>query len=134
MKFTAKTIYTIKLFIDLGEHFNEGYISLNDVSRRKDIPKKFIEQIIPLFKNTNLITGTRGNKGGYKLLKNPNSISLKDIVSVTEKDLFNSKSNYSPLDLSINDLDLYIDNYFKNLNLKQLIDNQIEAYSNNYDI
>ena len=39
MRLSSKTITAIKLFVDLGEHYDEGYITLIDVAKRKDLSK-----------------------------------------------------------------------------------------------
>ena len=75
MKLSSKTISAIILFIDLCEHYDEGFINLKDISKRKDISAKFLEQIIPLYKSSNLLLVSRGNQGGYKLNQNPKNIS-----------------------------------------------------------
>ena len=54
MKLSSKSITAIKMFIDLGEHYEEGFISLVDIAKRKDLSKKFLEQIVPLFKKKDL--------------------------------------------------------------------------------
>ena len=77
MKLSSKTITAIKMFIDLGEHYEEGYISLVDIAKRKDVSKKFLEQIVPLYKANGLLLGARGNQGGYRLSKTPNEISFQ---------------------------------------------------------
>ena len=87
MKLSSKTITAIKMFIDLGEHYDEGYISLVDIANRKELSKKFLEQIVPLYKVNGLLLGTRGNQGGYRLAKSPNEITLKDIIYISENGL-----------------------------------------------
>ena len=134
MKLSSKSLTAIKLFIDLGEHSDEGFISLLDVSKRKDISKKFLEQIVPLFKNNGLLIGNRGNQGGYKLAKDINKITLKDILYVTEASFSKETTNYSPVDTIMDELDLLIDNKLSSITLKKLIDLQFDVYSNNYCI
>ena len=46
MKLSSKSITAIKMFIDLGEHYEEGFISLIDIAKRKDLSKKFRDNII----------------------------------------------------------------------------------------
>ena len=46
MKLSSRTITAIKMFIDLGEHYEDGFISLVDIANRKDVSKKFLEQIM----------------------------------------------------------------------------------------
>lgn len=134
MKLSSKTITAIKMFVDLGEHYEEGFISLLDISKRKDLSKKFLEQIVPLYKSNGLLIGGRGNQGGYKLSKNPNSITLKDIIYVTENNLSKSESQNTTLDLVISGVDNLLDTYFSSISLSKLVEDELESYVNNYCI
>lgn len=134
MKLSSKTITAIKMFVDLGEHYEEGFISLLDISKRKDLSKKFLEQIVPLYKSNGLLIGGRGNQGGYKLSKNPNSITLKDIIYVTENNLSKSESQNNTIDLVISGVDNLLDNYFSSISLSKLVEDELESYVNNYCI
>ena len=134
MKLSSKTITAIKMFIDLGEHYEEGFISLLDISKRKDLSKKFLEQIVPLYKSNGLLIGGRGNQGGYKLSKNPNSITLKNIIYVTENNLSKSESQNTTLDLVISGVDNLLDTYFSSISLSKLVEDELESYVNNYCI
>ena len=134
MKLSSKSITAIKMFIDLGEHYSENYISLLDISKRKDISKKFLEQIVPLYKNAGLILGNRGNQGGYRLAKTPNQITLKDIVYVTENIFGKINSGSLPIDEAFDDLDSLMDEYLTKISLENLVEKQILSYSNSYYI
>ena len=124
MKLSSRTITAIKMFIDLGEHYEEGYISLVDIAKRKELSKKFLEQIVPLYKSNNLLLGNRGNQGGYHLSKAPNQISLKDIVSISELSL--EKTSYSDSTISniTDSIDNLLDGYLANMTLDKLIEKE----------
>ena len=134
MKLSSRTITAIKMFIDLGEHYEEGYISLVDIANRKDLSKKFLEQIVPLYKTNDLLLGNRGNQGGYRLAKSPNQISLKDIVYISETNLGKNSSNDYIINDIVDGLDKLIDDYFANITLDTLIEKEQSSYSNNYCI
>ena len=134
MKLSSKSITAIKMFIDLGEHYSENYISLLDISKRKDISKKFLEQIVPLYKNAGLILGNRGNQGGYRLAKTPNQITLKDIVYITENIFGKINSGSLPIDETFDNLDSLMDEYLTKITLENLVEKQILSYSNSYCI
>ena len=134
MKLSSKTITAIKMFIDLGEQYENGFISLKDIAQRKDLSKKFLEQIVPSFKNSGLLLGNRGNQGGYKLAKSPNKIYLKDIIYVFENNLTKENIGYAPIDNVINEVDQLLDDYFSQVTLAKLIDDQRESYLNDYSI
>ena len=134
MKLSSRTITAIKMFIDLGEHYEEGFISLVDIAKRKELSKKFLEQIVPLYKSNNLLLGNRGNQGGYRLSKAPNQISLKDIVSISELSL--EKTSYSDPTISniTDNLDNLLDEYLSKTTLDKLIEMEQSLYSNSYCI
>ncbi len=122
------------MFIDLGEHYDQGFVSLVDIAKRKELSKKFLEQIVPVFKNNNLLICNRGNQGGYKLAKSPNKITLKDIVYLTENNLNESNENNGSIDTVLNEVDNLLDKYFSNVSLIKLIELEKESYLNNYSI
>ena len=122
------------MFIDLGEHYDQGFVSLVDIAKRKELSKKFLEQIVPLFKNNNLLICNRGNQGGYKLAKSPNQITLKDIVYLTENNLMENNENNGSIDSVLNDVDNLLNKYFSSITLAKLIELEKESYLNNYSI
>ena len=134
MKLSSKTITAIKMFIDLGEQFENGFISLKDIAQRKDLSKKFLEQIVPSYKNAGLLLGNRGNQGGYKLAKSPNQISLKDIIYIQENNLAKESVGFAPIDKAIEKADDLLDDYFSKISLTKLIEDQRESYLNDYSI
>ena len=134
MKLSSKTITAIKMFIDLGEHYEEGYISLVDIANRKELSKKFLEQIVPLYKVSGLLLGTRGNQGGYRLAKSPNEVTLKDIIYVSEIWLGKENVGYAPIDDFLNQIDKHLEIYLEKKTLANLIESLNESYSNNYII
>ncbi|MBO7573378.1 MAG: Rrf2 family transcriptional regulator [Bacilli bacterium] len=134
MKLSSKTITAIKMFIDLGEQYENGFISLKDIAQRKDLSKKFLEQIMPSYKNAGLLLGNRGNQGGYKLAKSPNQISLKDIIYIQENSLAKELVNYASIDSAIEKADELLDDYFSKISLAKLIEDQRESYLNDYSI
>ena len=134
MKISSKGITAVKLFLDLGEHYEEGFVSLIDVSKRKDISKKFLEQIVPIFKNNGLLQVKGGNQGGYRLAKEPKYISLWDILYLTESVFVAVSSGCSPLDEAFSSVDRELENYLSSITLESLVEKQIESYANMWSI
>ena len=134
MKLSSKTITAIKMFIDLGEHYEEGYISLADIAKRKEISKKFLEQIVPVYKNSGLLLCARGNQGGYRLSKPKNEITLKDIIYVSESSLSKENVGYAPIDNFLSEIDQHLELYLEKKTLAKLIEDAGESYINNYII
>ena len=84
MKISTKGRYVLRMLLDLAEHRGEGYIALKDIAKRQGISKKYLEQIIPLLNNTDILVASRGYQGGYMLAKSPDMYTVGDILRVTE--------------------------------------------------
>ena len=134
MKLSSKSLTAIKMFVDLGEHYQEDFTSLVDIASRKDVSKKFLEQIVIPYKKAGLLIGSRGNQGGYKLARAPHLITLKEIIEVSENSLFEKQNEGNLIKEILKELDQKIDEYFSSITLSSLVDKQIASYSNNYYI
>ncbi len=134
MKLSSKSLTAIKMFVDLGEHYQEDFISLVDIASRKEVSKKFLEQIVIPYKKAGLLIGSRGNQGGYKLARAPHLINLKEIIEVSENSLFEKQNEGNLIKEILKELDQRIDEYFSSITLSSLVDKQIASYSNNYYI
>lgn len=84
MKLSVKGQYACLALIDLSENYSKGLIKIDDIARRKKIPKKFLEQILLLLKRLSYLNSKRGANGGYKLSRPPNKICVAEIVRITD--------------------------------------------------
>ena len=134
MKLSSKGLTAIKMFVDLGEHYQDDFISLVDIANRKDVSKKFLEQIVIPYKKAGLLIGSRGNQGGYKLARAPHLINLKEIIEVSENSLFEKQNEGNLIKEILKELDQRIDEYFSSITLSSLVDKQIASYGNSYSI
>ena len=134
MKLSSKTIAALKMFIDLGEHYEDGYVSLVDVAKRKDVSKKFLEQIVPLYKAAGLLLCSRGNQGGYRLAKEAKDISLHEILILSESFLQKERMEDAVIESAIEGLDEAISSYLEGVRLSSLVSKQKEEYINSYMI
>lgn len=87
MKISTKGRYALRLLVDLAEHQNNGYVALKDIAERQNISKKYLEQIVPMLSRSNILRTTRGFQGGYMLAKSPDSITVGEILRLTEGSL-----------------------------------------------
>jgi len=84
MKISFKGDYATKIILDLSLNYGKGVTQIKDISRRQDIPERYLEQIITLLKNARYINTVRGPKGGVWLAKAPSAITLGEIVRLIE--------------------------------------------------
>lgn len=84
---STKGRYAIRVMIDLAEHCGGGYTPLKDVAERQSISKKYLEIIVRDLVSGELISGISGKGGGYRLNRDPDDISVGEILDLTEGSL-----------------------------------------------
>lgn len=87
MKISTKGRYALRLMLDLAIYDTGEPISLKDVAKRQAISEKYLEQIISVLNRGGLVKSVRGSQGGYTLRKQPQDITVGDILRLTEGDL-----------------------------------------------
>lgn len=83
-KLSTKSEYACLALIDLTEQYGGGLAKIDDIAKRKDIPKKYLEQILLLLKRSGYLKSRRGAEGGYMLAKHPGKISVAEIVRLMD--------------------------------------------------
>ncbi len=84
MKISAKAEYALRAVTYLASRYGEGCVPIHDIARAKNIPLKFLEQILLQLKASGYAESKRGAKGGYNLAKDPKDITLAEIVRLME--------------------------------------------------
>ncbi len=87
MKISTKGRYSLRVIIDLAEHRNGGYIPMKEVAARQKISLKYIEKLMPLLTKSGLVEGIHGKGGGYKLKREPEFLTVGEILRLAEGDL-----------------------------------------------
>jgi Rrf2 family protein len=80
MRVSKKTDYALRAIFTLVDHFGRGSIPIRELSRRNDVPKKFLEQILLAMKKRGWVESSPGLRGGYVLAKTPNKITMGEVV------------------------------------------------------
>ena len=83
--FSTKGMYALRAMADLAAH--EGWVSLGDVSKRQNISRKYLEQVISLMHKAGFVDSQRGKGGGYRLKRSPEDYTLGEILRAAEGSL-----------------------------------------------
>ena len=84
---TAKTQYGLYAMFELAEHYGKDLVQIRDIVSRRKVPKNYLEQILNRLSKNGVIKSVRGNKGGYELAKNPEKITILDIIVALEGEI-----------------------------------------------
>jgi len=81
---SKKTQYSLRALYALSRAPRTHPLLIADMARREAIPKKFLEQILLKLKSEGLVGSKKGKGGGYTLLRDPESITLGEIIRKIE--------------------------------------------------
>ena len=84
MKLSKKSSYAVKALACLGSPDAPSLLSIQEIARREDIPKKFLEQVLLALNKAGIVQSNRGKAGGYALRGAPAGITLGDIVQAVD--------------------------------------------------
>ncbi|MCH4279523.1 Rrf2 family transcriptional regulator [Mediterraneibacter sp. NSJ-151] len=82
MQLTSTTDYAIRIVCYLAAQ--RQMISTSELSQELSVPSSYIPKITKKLKQAGIIKACEGIKGGYQIAKQPENISLKDVISCTE--------------------------------------------------
>jgi Rrf2 family protein len=87
MRLTARSEYGLLALIDLGVRYGKGPVSARGVAERQGIPLKFLEQLLAAMRKAGLVSACRGARGGFTLTREPERISVLEVVEALEGSL-----------------------------------------------
>ena len=82
MQLTSTTDYAIRIVCYLAAQ--SQMISTSELSQELSVPSSYIPKITKKLKQAGIIKACEGIKGGYQIAKQPENISLRDVISCTE--------------------------------------------------
>jgi Rrf2 family protein len=77
---SKKSQYAFKALTYLTEKFNEGPVLISEISKKKKIPLKFLENILLELKKADILDSKKGKGGGYFLKKSPDKIKVATVI------------------------------------------------------
>jgi Rrf2 family protein len=80
MKLSKRTDYAPRVSFALVERHGQGAVSMTELAKSNDVPKRFLEHIMLDLKKKKWESSTPGRKGGYVLSKDPERITMGQVV------------------------------------------------------
>jgi len=84
MKLTTKSEYSILALIYIARNEENGFIKIEEICSKCDIPKKYLELLFSILRQNHYIKTKRGASGGYKLAKPASRISIAEIIRLMD--------------------------------------------------
>ncbi|OGT21682.1 MAG: hypothetical protein A2V90_00370 [Gammaproteobacteria bacterium RBG_16_57_12] len=123
MKLSKKGRYAVTAMMDLALHSQEGPFTLANISFSQEISVSYMEQLFAMLRKHNLVIGTRGPGGGYRLAKSPEQITIAEILCAVEDGVsdMQSESEALPSHALWNKLSTKIYDFLNDLTLAEFI-------------
>ena len=82
MKISVRGEYALRALIVLGLDYieDDSVVRIQEISKRQNIPKRFLEQILNDLKSASILESKRGVAGGYRLKVPPDRITLAEVI------------------------------------------------------
>ncbi|MDK2124652.1 Fe-S cluster assembly transcriptional regulator IscR [Parachitinimonas caeni] len=87
MRLTTKGRFAVTAMLDLALRERCGPVTLAGISERQKISLSYLEQLFGKLRRRELVESVRGPGGGYCLAKNPELISVAEIITAVDEPL-----------------------------------------------
>jgi Rrf2 family protein len=85
MRISSKAEYGVLALVDLALHRDSGPTKIREIADRRNIPKKYLEQVLLDLKRGGIVGSNRGKNGGYYLDRDPEDITLMQVLEILEE-------------------------------------------------
>ena len=90
MKLPQKLQYACRVLAQLGLRYGQdSLVHIEDLAISESIPANYLVQILKELRGGGLIISRRGKQGGYALAREPEKITLIEIVEAVDAELLN---------------------------------------------
>lgn len=94
MKLSSRSRYAISAMLELALHGDKSETPIVDMARKYNISQSSMEQLFARLRAAGLVMGRRGRRGGYRLSRGPQAITVAQIIaSVDDEKLSPTKAD-----------------------------------------
>jgi len=87
MKLSTKGRYAVVALSDLVLEGGDTHIRLSDIANRQNISQQYLEQLFVRLRRTGIVESLRGPRGGYRLARLPDTITIAEILLAVDESL-----------------------------------------------
>lgn len=81
---SRKAQYAFRALTHLVEKYDQGPVLISEISKKKKIPLKFLENILLELKKAGILDSKKGKGGGYFLIQNPAKVKVAQVIRVVD--------------------------------------------------
>ncbi len=81
---SKKAQYAFRALTHLVEKYEQGPVLISEISKKKKVPLKFLENILLELKKAGILESKKGKGGGYYLKKDPAKVHMANIIRIVD--------------------------------------------------
>ena len=91
VKIPTKGRYAVSAMMDLAIHDKIKPLTIAEIAEKQSISLSYLEQLFAVLRRNNLVRGTRGPGGGYRLAQSVDKITIAQIIRAVDATSDNPK-------------------------------------------
>ena len=88
MRITTQAEYGLICALHLARRMDAGPVTGREIAVHERLPADYVEQIMLKLRRATIVTSTRGARGGYRLARPADQITVRDVISASEHSTF----------------------------------------------
>jgi Rrf2 family protein len=82
---SSKAKYALRALLRLAENAPDGaWLHTSEVAEQEQVSRKFLEAIFVQLRDQGIVESRRGAQGGYRLARDPEAVSVADIIRILD--------------------------------------------------
>ena len=124
------TDYALQMMGNLAAHYDEGAVSVRVLAQDEEVSYQFACKILQKLHDARLVESVMGPKGGYRLCRDPEQITILEVVGAMQGELAVNRCTNSndgcarkakcPLNGQLCELQYMVDNFMAGVTLQRL--------------
>jgi Rrf2 family iron-sulfur cluster assembly transcriptional regulator len=79
---SKKLVLALEAVTDIAYHGGSEPVQSQDIARRLNLPRRYLEQVMQQLVRAGILRGVRGPRGGYRLARERRRVRVADVVRV----------------------------------------------------
>ena len=76
--------YGAHAVIELARHYGQGPVQCAEIASSQKIPEAYLDQLLSSLRRVGIVRSVRGPHGGHELARDPQQLTLGDVVTALE--------------------------------------------------
>jgi len=87
MRVSTRSDYGLRALIELAGHHGQGPLQSSEIALRRHVPEQYLDQLLTTLRKAGFIRSLRGPSGGHELLRDPGTLTVREVIEALEGSL-----------------------------------------------